>query len=223
MGIDYNQECEVFCTYCNKKCHSKNSLKQHEIRCALNPNRRLSENNIGNRTKGRVPWNKGLTKETDQRVASYGNSISIATKGRTGHPISDEQKQLLRELALDRGLGGFNMRNKGISHNGVKLDSTYEMAVAKSLDEHSIEWARCERFSYHAPDGELHYYTPDFYLPKYNVYLDPKNDFLINNINPSLGYKDVDKIQWVMNENDISIFILDKNHLTWDKIYELIF
>ena len=115
------------------------------------------------------------------------------------------------------------MRNKGILYNGVKLDSTYEMIVAKSLDEHDIEWTRCEKFAYHTPDGELHYYTPDFYLPKYNIYLDPKNDFLINNINPSLGYKDIDKIQWVMNENDISFFVLDKNHLTWDKIFEIIF
>lgn len=43
--------------------------------------------------------------------------------------------------------------------------------------------------------GIKHTYTPDFYLPEYNVYLDPKNDYLINNINPGLGFKDVDKIR----------------------------
>jgi hypothetical protein len=72
------------------------------------------------------------------------------------------------------------------------------------------------------PKNYFHYYTPDFYLPEYDVYLDPKNDFLINNNNPSLGYKDTDKIKWVELYNNIKIIILDKNHLVWDKIKEII-
>lgn len=32
---------------------------------------------------GRIPWNKGLTKFDDSRVASYGQSVSLSTKGRT--------------------------------------------------------------------------------------------------------------------------------------------
>lgn len=30
--------------------------------------------------KGRVPWNKGLTKETDERVAAYGKKQSITKR-----------------------------------------------------------------------------------------------------------------------------------------------
>lgn len=48
------------------------------------------------------------------------------------------------------------------------------------------------------------------------------NDFLINNNNLSLGYKDTDKIKWVELYNNIKIIILDKNHLIWDKIKEII-
>lgn len=48
------------------------------------------------------------------------------------------------------------------------------------------------------------------------------NDFLINNNNLSLGYKDTDKIKWVELYNNIKIIILDKNHLVWDKIKEII-
>lgn len=38
-----------------------------------------------------------------------------------------------RQKALSRGFGGFAMRNKGLTYKGVKLDSTYELKVAKSL------------------------------------------------------------------------------------------
>jgi len=43
--------------------------------------------------------------------------------------------------------------------------------------------------------------------------LDPKNDFLINNINPRIGFKDVDKIKLVEIQNSIKIFILNKEQL----------
>ena len=56
----------------------------------------------------------------------------------------------------------------------------------------------------------------------YDIYLDPKNDYLINHSNPTLGYNDCEKIDWVMEQNDVRIIILDKTQLTWDKIEELI-
>ena len=65
-------------------------------------------------------------------------------------------------------------------------------------------------------------YTPDFYLSEYDIYLDPKNDFLINNINPSLGFFDKEKIQWVSEQNDISVIILDKDQLNWDDIQKML-
>jgi hypothetical protein len=62
-------------------------------------------------------------------------------------------------------------------------------------------------------NGIIHYYTPDFYLPEYDIYLDPKNDFLIENINPVLGYTDIDKIHQVELENNIKVLILNKDQL----------
>ena len=167
---------------------------------------------------GKKAWNKGLTVETSEivkRIADKHKGIHIP-----GHPHTEEFKQKQRQNALNRGLGGFHMR-RGIDYNGTKLDSTYEVEVAKSLDEHNIKWSRPKRFPYHM-DGVLKHYTPDFYLPDYDVYLDPKNDFLINNVNPRLGIRDTDKIEQVQRENGIRILILDKAHLTWDAIKSLL-
>lgn len=211
------------CRYCGKECKNLNSLKQHEVRCKLNPERisviveRFNNN-------GRRAWNKGLSKKTDERVLKHSVTFQENHKKglhkNYGHPTTEDTKKKLRQYALKNNLGGFNMR-RGIYYDEVKLDSSYEVIVAKDLDKNKIRWQRCSRFPYHI-DNTLHYYTPDFYLPDYDIYLDPKNDFLINNINPNLGYTDIEKIKQVEIENNIKIIILDKNNLLWENIKTLL-
>lgn len=106
--------------------------------------------------------------------------------------------------------------------NGVKLDSRYELEVAKSLDENSIEWTRPNYLIWQDDSGRKHRYYPDFYLPKYNVYLDPKNDFLINCATKRFCITDVEKISKVSEQNNVKIVILDKNNLNWQNIKNLL-
>jgi cell division GTPase FtsZ len=47
-------------------------------------------------------------------------------------------------------------------------------------------------------------------------------DYLINNVNTYFGYSDKDKIQWVQEQNNVKILILNKNQLDWNAIQELI-
>ena len=109
-----------------------------------------------------------------------------------------------------------------ITYKGTTLGSTYELAVVKDLELNNIVWTTCDRIKYKSPDGKERTYTPDIYLPDFNIYLDPKNDFLIENINPRLGFKDIDKIKWVCEQNNIRVFVLNKNQLNWDYIKDLI-
>lgn len=239
---------EVQCKYCGKLCKNINSLFRHETTCVNNPEYdakkfqckfcgRYSPTNYGltrhekscklnpERIAGKSSWNKGLTKDTDDRILKKAEKAVEYYKTRpgtfTGKKHTEEYKQKMSDLAFEREIGGFHFR-RGIMYNGIKLDSSYEVIVAKSLDANNILWQRCQRFKYLTPSGELHHYTPDFYLPHYNVYLDPKNDFLIENINPFTGYNDIDKINWVMQQNDIRILVLDKDHLDWQSIKKLI-
>ena len=213
---------DLFCKFCKKECKNKNSLTQHEIRCKENPCRiNVFVDKFNN--KGKTPWNKGLSCKTDSRIQASRDTYNKNKENGKYHyrrKHTEEEKQKLREKALENGFGGFAWR-KGVYYNDIKLDSSYEVAVAKSLDDNNIKWERPSRFKYHW-DGKLHYYTPDFYLPEYDVYLDPKNDFLINNVNPRLGYKDTDKINKVSLENKIRIVILNKDQLCWDAIKNLI-
>ena len=62
------------CKYCGKECKNKNSLVQHEIRCKENPNKIESSFVKFNRDREHI-WNKGLSKETDDRVLRQSNTI----------------------------------------------------------------------------------------------------------------------------------------------------
>ena len=66
------------CTFCFKVCKNKNSHHNHERTCRLNPNRTLTwlvlnKQNI-------QPWNKGLSKEKDTRLAEQAKQISKTLK-----------------------------------------------------------------------------------------------------------------------------------------------
>lgn len=223
LKSNFNKPNIVHCKYCGKECKNLNSLKQHECRCKNNPDR-INVINKNFNAKGKVAWNKGLTKETDVRVLNgcktFAENQLNGVHINYGHLHTQAEKEHLRECAIKNGLGGFKWR-RGIFYNGIKLDSSYEVMLVENLDENGIKWERCGKFSYHI-DNKLHYYTPDFYLPDYDVYLDPKNDFLIDNINPNLGYKDTDKIRQVEIENNIKVLILNKNQLSWNNIKTLL-
>ena len=55
------------------------------------------------------------------------------------------------------------------------LDSSWEEALAMRLDELDINWLRPDPMKWVDADGLDHNYFPDFYLPDFDIYLDPKN------------------------------------------------
>ena len=198
------------CKFCQRLLSRKCSLTKHESSCFSNPNR-----------IHKVSWKKGKTKEELphlQRSTETKLKISEKSKGRKH---TEESKSILSKIAKERGFGGIT-QSRWIDYKGKKLGSSYELTVAKSLDENNIKWDTCKRFNYIDPNGKARTYTPDFYLPEYNVYLDPKNDFLINKINPALGFNDCEKIRRVEEQNNIKVIVLNKNQLQWNNIKMLV-
>ena len=57
----------------------------------------------------------------------------------------------------------------------VKLDGTWELAVAKWLDNQNYNWKRnTKRFQYINLKGAISHYTPDFWVEELNGYLEVK-------------------------------------------------
>lgn len=103
--------------------------------------------------------------------------------------------------------------SKRFVHNGVVLESSWEKAVAVTLDESNIKWVRPKPVLYN-DNGQTRRYYPDFYLPDYDCYLDPKNSFVAK--------RDERKLSLVREQHNINLIVLDEHQLTWAAIQQLI-
>jgi len=58
----------------------------------------------------------------------------------------------------------------------VSMDSTWEVACAKRLDELEVRWIRNPsiKLKYNTRGRRARNYIPDFYLPDYDVYIEVK-------------------------------------------------
>lgn len=119
---EYNKPNICYCKFCNKICKSNNSLIQHEIRCKNNPNRKV-QNNIVNyqnqiRSGERLPWNKGLTKETCKSIKQQGETVRRNYKlglnniGSKGSKNSSSRPEIQRKISE----GMKKAHSEGIAH-----------------------------------------------------------------------------------------------------------
>lgn len=141
------------------------------------------------RNTGRKAWNSGKTSKDDDRIAKAAQTLREGYKsGRLkgsflGKQHTDLTKQKLSKSALNASYQRIcknTQTYKKTDGSIVKLDSSYEVFVAKWLDGHNIEWIRPKPLSWIDPNGKTHHYFPDFYVPSRNIYLDPKNDYCFN-------------------------------------------
>lgn len=207
------------CQYCSTERKNNNSLKNHQVRCPSNLNRKYQNGMLGKK-------NCGIASNQFLKAKELGILVPTSKcKGRKTNlkpaPKSPEALIKLSNLAKERMLGGVR-QSKRIKYKDKTLGSSYELELVKNLDENNIKWDTCGRFKYIDPIGKIRSYTPDIYLIDYDVYLDPKNDFLIDNINPSLGFSDKVKIDLVEKQNKIKVIILNKHQLDWNTLKMLL-
>lgn len=167
-----------------------------------------------NPNKNRIAWNKGLTKELDIRIKNYSQSIKNSWFPRGAVLLSSAQ---LSENAKRQGFGGYR-ENAGRSKkykvfdtfgNSVTLQSSFELNCSEILAELSISWIRPKALKY---DDKK--YFADFYLPDFDIWLDPKNDFK--------AVQDIEKILAVIKQNNIKLFVLSESQITKSYIASLI-
>ena len=81
------------------------------------------------------------------------------------------------------------------------MDSRWEVEIAKWMDAEGIRWDRSKKrhmFRWVDGCGDERKYFPDFYLPDFDVYLDPKNDYYLQ--------RDLPKLKYVMDAHKVKIF-----------------
>jgi hypothetical protein len=141
---------------------------------------------------------KGLLKT---RSMSEAANLKFA-QGWTVTPMNDTAKA---ELSLRQSLRNTGGRCRWFEVSGQYVQGTWERDIAQKLDTYGIEWkkvrSREDSFRYEL-DGKTKWYSPDFYLPEYNLYIEVK------------GYwwgRDKEKMQAVYSQHpDARIVLVEK-------------
>lgn len=122
--------------------------------------------------------NKGKTFPAEIRI-KFGNG----RRGKIGiFKHTEETKRIISEHGLKSNHRRLiksvrpYMTKDGLT---VMLDSSWEEIVAKRLDFLDVKWYRPPSMKWVDKTGKERNYFPDFYLPDYDLYLDPKNPFAV--------------------------------------------
>lgn len=144
---------------------------------------------------GHPAWNKGKTKESDPRLAKQGETYRQRGHMPWSTGLSKDDPRLIKmrkniskKVSQKVKDGDWHVSlARGMHHeySGIDLHGSWELSYAKFLDQKNVRWQRCkERFPY-TYENKVRYYTPDFYLPDSNEYVEIK------------GYEtEKDRIKW---------------------------
>lgn len=181
------------CGICNKKCtiskKCQADIKYREYMCGRMPGfqewsewAKKGRKGIHNPMYGKTPWNKGLNKNTHQSIKkaaekNTNKKTSLKTKqkqsisakkrkihGHTGHKHSQETKNKISLSNVRR------LQNKNISFTQTKPHIEFSKILTKLniiYEEEKI----------------VNYWSFDFYLPKFNTYIEVDGDYWHTNPN----------------------------------------
>lgn len=176
------------CPHCKQKIDldvkNPSSVMANHVRwCKQNPKRNeYNKNNNGSQLNTKEARNKAIIKIKEAHKKGAYKESQDKRRGVPGKPHSQEVRDIISKKALENNY----QRKCKKSHEYVDkhgrsfiFDSSWEDALAKRLDDLNIKWDRPEPI-YYELEGKRKRYYPDFFLPDYNLYLDPKNSYVIN-------------------------------------------
>lgn len=151
----------------------KGWMANHTRWCAKNPKRVQYSENLAKSRKAITLESRKKQAEGIKKAHREGKYDHVDRKTFLGKNHSEKTKEILRKKAL---ASPHRRLKKGtIEYKGILLDSSWELVLAKRLDELGIKWVRPEPIPWVDDQGITHNYFSDFYLEDYDLYLDPKN------------------------------------------------
>lgn len=209
---------EMKCKYCQKIHKNKRSLAQHEIRCKQNPNRiesyfmtyehqlKLTEIRKQNGCQNQYTKAKRLglpkpicSEETRQKLSNNVKSRSKEFLKEVGKKISKTVNEKVKAGIWHTSLA----KRMHYNYKGNDLHGKWELAYAQWLDKQNVKWVRNKQQFDYIFENKKRRYTPDFYLPETDEYVEIK------------GYEtNKDRAKWSQFPKDKKLKIYKQKELT---------
>ena len=214
------------CNYCNKEFGSdKQKKSSHERLCKLNPNRKIINKIYTEKLKsGKLQtWNKGLTKETDNRIKEQAENLHKKYENNElipswlGRKHTEEQK---RKIGLKGGYRKGSGRGKSGWYKGYYCDSSWELAFVIYNIEHNIKFERNKKQFLYTYENKQHNYIPDWKID--GKYVEIKG-YWTEQWQAKLEQFPKDEILEVLTEQEIKPYIdyvVEKYGKDYIKLYE---
>ena len=221
---------EIICKYF--KCRKKFIVSYK------NRNRRFCSLNCVTAYRNTIitPWNKGKTKEQDERIMKYSLKIGASISGDNNgmkqiearNKVSKSRKKMyenkderrktaeLTKKAWENGkFDGVKVgRCKWYDYKEYKVQGTWELAFIKWLDNNNLKFT-CHRgrLSYFDDNGYEKSFYPDFYVYDWNSYVDVKSDYFYNINKNKIDniLKHNKNVKILLKEDLIKLGVFDEN------------
>lgn len=155
----------IQCKICLRWFNTLHGLRSHKWRSHTEKGKKHNPNS------GRQAWNKGLSKDTDIRVAKNSINSGKALLGRPGKKHTEKVKLSISEKMSGNNNGG---RCKWYEVNGVKVQGTWERNFAIELNRRGYKWTKCRKPWRYIMNDKIRHYTPDFYLEEFDLFVEIK-------------------------------------------------
>jgi hypothetical protein len=186
--IPYNKQTNK---YCSKSCAAQvnNTNRIH----SLESKQKKSQTMTGRKYSNRINTTKAYCKVSFKNCSVCQNLFTI--KG-GNHKWTKKTCSLKCKVIASVGIRSYQNGSRKptwyynqYQQKEVLLESSWEVQVAVLLDQKSIKWTRPGPITWYDSNGKSRLYFPDFYLPRYDLYLDPKNPYCMS--------IDADKLQYI--------------------------
>ena len=169
------------CKHCQQRFDTSDKpagwMANHSRWCSNNPKRNVYSKDLAKARASKTQEGRRVAAEKIKKLHEEGRYDHLNHKTFLGKKHTEESKKKISEGALKSTHR--RLRKGVVFYKGVMLDSSWELALAKRLDELQINWIRPEPIQWVDEKSICHNYFADFYLPDYDLYLDPKNPHAI--------------------------------------------
>jgi len=189
--------------FCNNKCSAQyNNKHRKRNRWSAEQRDRFSQIKQGCCSKGGRPQGSltGYNRcKLYQCVCIVCNTGFVHKSKRKTCSDVCYRKHLQNKARSNINCGG-SVGYRRYYYKNTIFDSSWEVDIAKFLDDKNILWERSRKkhiLWWSDKNGNRRRYYPDFYLPNYNLYLDPKNTYKIK--------QDKDKIDYIKQYHNLEV------------------